>query len=395
MSTSVSKSARNFVAANLQDMPRSGIRDFFDIVSTMADVISLGVGEPVFDTPWHIREASMYALEKGATSYTSNRGLLKLRKAIAGYVQQVFGVAYDPDEEILITVGVSEALDLVLRAIIDPGDEIIYHEPCYVSYFPVIKMAHGVPVPVATRADNAFRLTADDLRPLVTDRTKAIMLNFPNNPTGASLQPDDLRDIAALAIERDLLVITDEIYGELTYDRDHISIASLPGMKERTVFLHGFSKAWAMTGYRIGYACAPAELSEAMMKIHQYTMLCAPILSQEAAVEALRTPDTDIAEMKSAYRRHRNYMYNAFQEMGLPCHQPEGAFYAFPNVAAFGMTAKDFAMKLLDEEKVAVVPGTAFGACGEGFVRCSYATGLDDIKTAMQRLDAFLQRHGR
>jgi len=395
MSSSVSKSARNFVANSLRDMPRSGIRDFFDIVSTMDDVISLGVGEPVFDTPWHIRETSMYALEKGATSYTSNRGLLKLRRAIATYVNRVFGIDYDAEEEILITVGVSEALDLILRAIVNPGDEIIYHEPCYVSYGPVIKMAHGMPVPIATSAEQDFRLSADQIRPKLSSRTKAIMLNYPNNPTGATVTPEDLRGIAELAIEHDLLIISDEIYGELSYDQDHLSIGSLPGMKERTVFLHGFSKAWAMTGFRIGYACAPAELSEAMMKIHQYTMLCAPILSQEAAIEALRIPDTDIGEMKSAYRRHRNYMYSSLQSMGLPCHEPRGAFYAFPNVQGFGMTSYEFAMKLLAEERVAIVPGTAFGECGEGYVRCSYATGLDDIKVAMQRLDAFLQRHGK
>lgn len=395
MNTSVSKSPRNYIAHTLRDLPRSGIRDFFDIVSTMSDVISLGVGEPGFDTPWHIREAAMFALEKGATSYTSNRGLLRLRAAVSRYVARAFGVEYDPQEEILITVGVSEALDLALRAIIDPGDEILYHEPCYVSYSPLIRLCHGVPVAVETRAEDQFRLTADAVRAKITPRSKALVLNFPNNPTGAALAPQDVRELAAVALEHDLLVITDEIYSELTYDGEHLSIASLPGMKERTIFLHGFSKAWAMTGFRIGYACSPPALSEAMMKVHQYSMLCAPILSQEAAAEALRTPDADIAVMKSAYRTHRNFIHSALEEMGIPCVRPAGAFYAFPSIAAFGMSGKEFALQLLKEEKVAVVPGTAFGPCGEGFIRCSYATNLDDIKTAMQRLNAFLQRHGR
>ncbi len=395
MSTSVSRSPRNFIAGALHELPRSGIRDFFDIVSSMSDVISLGVGEPGFDTPWHIREAAVFALEKGATGYTSNRGLLKLRGAISQYVARTFGLAYDPKEEILVTVGVSEALDLALRAIIDPGDEILYHEPCYVSYGPLIRLCHGVPVAIPTGADQSFRLTADAVRARLTPRSKALILNFPNNPTGAALSPQDLRDLAALAVEHDLLVITDEIYAELSYDDEPLSIASLPGMKERTIFLHGFSKAWAMTGFRIGYACSPPELSEAMMKVHQYTMLCAPILSQEAAVEALRTPESDIATMKSAYRTHRNFIHSALEEMGIPCCRPAGAFYAFPSIAGFGMGAKDFAVQLLQEERVAVVPGTAFGPSGEGFIRCSYATALDDIKTAMQRLNAFLQRHGR
>ena len=337
----------------------------------------------------------MYALTKGATSYTANRGLLKLRREIAAYVTRTFGTQYNPEEEILITVGVSEALDLALRAIVDPGDEIIYHEPCYVSYAPIIKMVHGVPIPVTTYAHQDFQLTSDQLRPHLTDRTKAIVLNYPNNPTGATFAPDHVRGIAELAIEHDLLVITDEIYAELSYDQEHLSISSLPGMKERTILLHGFSKTWAMTGYRIGYACAPAELSEAMMKIHQYTMLCAPILSQEAAVEALRMPDTDIREMKSACQRHRNYMYKSLRNMGIPCHKPVGAFYAFPDIRGFGMPAKDFALRLLNEERVAVVPGTAFGESGEGHIRCCYATGLDDIKVAMERMDAFLQRHGK
>lgn len=379
------------IAAHVRDIPRSGIRDFFDIVSTMKDVISLGIGEPDFDTPWHIREAAVDALERGSTSYTSNMGLLSLRQAIARYVEQVFGARYDAEKEVLITVGVSEALDIALRAIIEPGDEILYHEPCYVSYAPVVIFAHGKPVAVETRAEDGFRLTRAQLEAKVTPRTKALMLNFPNNPTGAVLEPEDVREIAAFAVDHDLLVITDEIYAELTYDRPHVSIASMPGMRERTIFLHGFSKGWAMTGFRLGYACGPAELIEAMMKIHQYTMLCASVISQEAAVEALDNPGTDVEEMRDEYRRRRNFLHRSFQEMGLPCHQPRGAFYAFPSIAHLGLTSKEFALRFLDQEKVAVVPGTAFGACGEGFVRCAYATGMEDLQEAMRRLDRFIR----
>ena len=387
-----SKSLRSRIAPHVRDIPRSGIRDFFDIVSTMKDVISLGIGEPDFDTPWHIREAAIHSLEQGITNYTSNLGLLSLRKALSGYVDRTFGVKYDAASEILITVGVSEALDLAVRALLVPGDEVLYHEPCYVSYAPVIVFAHGVPVVVETRAENSFRLTRADLEAKVTPRTKLLMLNYPNNPTGAALHPEDVRDIADFVVQHDLIVITDEIYAELTYDGKHTSIASLPGMKERTIFLHGFSKAWAMTGFRLGYACAPAELTEAMMKIHQYTMLCAPITAQEAAVEALAEPEEDIAEMRSEYQRRRNFLHNSFNEMGLPCFKPAGAFYAFPSVGHLGLSAKEFALKFLDEEKVAMVPGTAFGRCGEGFVRAAYATGMDDLKEAMVRLERFIKR---
>ncbi len=387
-----SKSLRSRIAPHVRDIPRSGIRDFFDIVSTMKDVISLGIGEPDFDTPWHIREAAIHSLEQGITNYTSNLGLMSLRKALSGYVDRTFGVNYDAASEILITVGVSEALDLAVRALLVPGDEVLYHEPCYVSYAPVIVFAHGVPVVVETRAENSFRLTRADLEAKVTPRTKLLMLNYPNNPTGAALHPEDVRDIADFVVQHDLIVITDEIYAELTYDGKHTSIASLPGMKERTIFLHGFSKAWAMTGFRLGYACAPAELTEAMMKIHQYTMLCAPITAQEAAVEALTEPEEDIAEMRSEYQRRRNFLHNSFNEMGLPCFKPAGAFYAFPSVGHLGLSAKEFALKFLDEEKVAMVPGTAFGRCGEGFVRAAYATGMDDLKEAMVRLERFIKR---
>jgi aminotransferase len=374
----------------VRDIPRSGIRDFFDIVTTMKDVISLGIGEPDFDTPWHVRESTVFALERGATHYTSNLGYLELRRALSRYVQKAFGCEYNPEDEVLVTVGVSEALDLALRALLNPGDEVLYHEPCYVSYRATILFAHGVPLAVETRAENGFRLTRAMLEAKVTPRTKVLMLNFPNNPTGAVMSRSDLEEIAAFARERDLIVITDEIYGELTYDAPHQSIVSLPGLRERTIFLHGFSKAWAMTGFRLGYACGPAELIEAMMKIHQYTMLCASSLSQKAALEALARPETDVAEMVNEYRRRRNFIAAAFADMGLECHRPLGAFYAFPSVAKFGLPAKEFALKLLHEEKVAVVPGTAFGSCGEGFVRCAYATSLDNIKEAMARLRRFI-----
>jgi len=374
----------------VRDIPRSGIRDFFDIVSTMKDVISLGIGEPDFDTPWHVRESTMFALERGVTHYTSNYGYLELRQALAKYVGKKFGAEYNPDNEILVTVGVSEALDLALRALISPGDEVLYHEPCYVSYRATILFAHGVPVAVETKPANGFRLTRAMLEAKITPKTKVLMLNFPNNPTGAIMSRQDLEDIASFARERDLIVITDEIYGELTYDAPHTSIVSLPGLRDRTIFLHGFSKAWAMTGFRLGYACGPAELIEAMMKIHQYTMLCASSLGQKAAIEALARPDSDVGEMVDEYRRRRNFIAASFADMGIECHRPLGAFYAFPSVAKFGLKSKDFALKLLNEEKVAVVPGTAFGECGEGFVRCAYATNMDNLKEAMVRLKRFI-----
>jgi len=381
---------RNRINTVVRDIPRSGIRDFFDIVSTMKDVISLGIGEPDFDTPWHVRESTVFALERGATHYTSNLGYLELRKALSKYVRKNFGAEYNPDNEILVTVGVSEALDLALRALINPGDEVLYHEPCYVSYRATILFAGGKPLAVETNAQNGFRLTRTMLETKCTPRTKVLMLNFPNNPTGAIMSRDDLAAIAAFAVEKDLIVITDEIYAELTYDAPHTSIVSIPGLRDRTIFLHGFSKAWAMTGYRLGYACGPAELIEAMMKVHQYTMLCASSLAQKAAIEALTRPEIDVGEMVAEYRRRRNFIASAFTEMGLECHRPLGAFYAFPSVARFGMPAKEFALKFLAEEKVAVVPGTAFGECGEGFVRCAYATSLDNIKEAMVRLKRFL-----
>jgi len=387
-----SRSPRDFIARHVLDIPRSGIRDFFDIVSTRDDIISLSIGEPDFDTPWHVRESTVFSLERGATHYTSNMGLLELRKALADYVRKSFNVSYDGEKEILITVGVSQALDIALRAIINPGDEVLYHEPCYVSYRADVIFAHGTPIAVETRQEDDFRLTRKMLEEKVTPKTKVLMLNFPNNPTGATMSEEDVKDIAEFAKEHDLLVITDEIYAEMTHSGKHVSIASIPGMRDRTIFLHGFSKAWAMTGFRLGYAAAPVELTEAMMKVHQYTMLCAPTPSQKAAVEALANPEFDIGEMTTEYRKRRNFLVTSFKDMGLPCSNPGGAFYAFPCIREFGLSSKDFALKFLEEEAVAVVPGTAFGACGEGFVRCAYATSLEDLKEAMERLSRFIGR---
>ena len=385
-------SLRDRTNATVRNIPRSGIRDFFDIVSTMKDVISLGIGEPDFDTPWHVLESTMFALERGATHYTSNYGYLELRKALASYVGKKFGAEYNPENEILVTVGVSEALDLAMRALINPGDEVLYHEPCYVSYRATILLAHGAPVAVETKPENGFRLTRGILEARVTPKTKVLMLNFPNNPTGAIMGDQDLEEIAAFACERDLIVVTDEIYGELTYDSPHTSIVSLPGMRDRTLFLHGFSKAWAMTGFRLGYAAGPADLIEAMMKIHQYTMLCASSMGQKAAIEALARPEADVSAMVDEYRRRRNFIVAAFKEMGIECHRPLGAFYAFPSVATFKLSSKEFALALLQEEKVALVPGTAFGACGEGFVRCAYATSMENLKEAMRRIQRFIEK---
>lgn len=387
------------IARHVRSIPRSGIRDFFELVQGRDDVISLGVGEPDFAAPWHIREAAIYSLEKGHTSYTSNLGLLALREAIADYVSGQFAVDYDPATEVLVTVGVSEALDLVCRALLDPGDEAIYHEPCYVSYSPSIALAHGVAVPVRTKVDDAFVLRADDVAAAVTDRTRLLLINFPTNPTGAVEPPEELEKIARLAVERDLIVVTDEIYSELLYEGQggmdrgkHLSIASLPGMKERTVLLHGFSKAFAMTGFRLGYSCAPPVLTEAMMKIHQYSMLCAPIMSQNAAIEALQHGADEMEKMRRAYARRRNLLLSRFEAMGLPCFSPGGAFYAFPDIRRFGLSSRDFAFRLLEEENVAVVPGNAFGEAGEGCVRACYATSYEQLEIAMDRMAAFVKR---
>lgn len=389
---STSFQAEKIIAANVRNIPRSGIRDFFDIVQGMKDVISLGVGEPDFVTPWHIREAAIYALERGRTSYTSNLGLPKLRAAIAASLEKHFKVSYDPARQVLIAVGVSEAMDLAFRAIINPGDEIIYHEPCYVSYSPSIAMAHGVPVAVSCNAANGFAVTAAAIEKVITPRSKALVLNFPTNPTGGTMTRAELEKIAAVVQRHNLLVITDEIYSELTFEGEHVSIASLPGMLDRTVFLHGFSKAYAMTGFRIGYACGPVEIVEAMMRIHQYSMLCASIISQEAAIEAIEHGEPDTIEMREQYRLRRNFIVNALNDMGLQCHLPRGSFYAFPCIQSTGVSSKDFALRLLQEEKVACVPGGAFGPSGEGYLRCCFATSLDRIQEAMERMDRFVKR---
>lgn len=385
------------LADHVRNLPRSGIREFFELVLAAENVISLGVGEPDFVTPWHIREAAIKSLERGQTSYTSNLGLLDLRKSISKYVEKQFRVSYEPTKEILVTVGVSEALDLAFRALLNPGEEVIYHEPCYVSYNPSIAMAYGVPVAVETKAENDFALLASQVEAAIKPRTKIIMLNFPTNPTGAIMERRELEKIAALAIKHDLIIFTDEIYTELMYDgqENWCSIAMLPGMQERTILFHGFSKAFAMTGFRLGYACAPQELIEAMMKVHQYSMLCAPITSQIAGIEALEAGAPSVEEMRREYLRRRNMVVKRLNEMGLSCFKPGGAFYVFPDIRSTGMSSREFATKLLQEESVAVVPGTAFGKCGEGFVRCCYAADPKMLETAMERMASFVARHAR
>ena len=386
-----SKSPRKRVAEHISSLPKSGIRDFFELVNTMEDVISLGIGEPDFITPWRIRENAVYSLEKGYTSYTSNLGLLSLRKEICKYLKSDFGLSYAPEKECIVTVGVSEALDLAIRAIINPGDEVVYNEPCYVSYPCEIKMAHGIPVPVKTKEEHQFAIFPNDLRKAITPKTKLLMLNFPCNPTGAVLDEKTAAEIAEIAVENDLLVITDEIYSELSYEKHAPSIASYPGMKERTLFLHGFSKAFAMTGFRIGYACGPADLIDAMMKIHQYSMLCAPITAQKAAEEALKHGKKDMAKMREEYRERRNVIVKKLNEAGLKCLMPKGAFYVFPNITSTGLTSMEFATRLLREQKVAVVPGTAFGPSGEGYVRAAYAASMENIIEATEKISAFVK----
>ena len=382
------------IARQVAAIPRSGIRDFFELVQGREGIISLGVGEPDFVTPWHIREAAIYSLEKGQTSYTSNLGLLSLRRAISEYVGDFFEVDYDPVSEVLVTVGVSEAIDLALRALLNPGEEVIYHEPCYVSYSPSIVMAYGSAVAVETTKEDGFSLKPEALAAAITPNTRVVMLNFPTNPTGATASREDLEGIAKLCVEHDLMVLSDEIYSELRYDADdaHVSIASLPGMRERTVLLHGFSKAFAMTGFRLGYACAPQPVIEAMMKIHQYSMLCAPITSQVAAVEALQSGQGAVQKMRESYHQRRDFLVKRLNAMGLDCHTPGGAFYVFPDIRKTGLSSQDFAMRLLEEEGVAAVPGTAFGPSGEGFLRCCYATAFDDLRKAMDKMEAFVGR---
>jgi aminotransferase len=382
-----------YLADRVLEIPRSGIRDFFEVVQTMTDVISLGIGEPDYVTPWRIREAAIFAMEKGKTGYTSNLGTPKLRQAVAKYLGRRCGIDYDPNNEILISVGVSEALDLALRALLNPGDEVIYHEPSYVSYNPSVLLCNGKPVSVQTSAENEFRVLAEDIERAVTPRSKALLLSFPTNPTGGTLRAADLQPIADVCRRHDLIVLSDEIYSELSYDgAEHVSIASFPGMKERTVLLNGCSKSFAMTGFRVGYACAPAPIIEAMMKIHQYAIMCASNMSQEAAIEALENCQKEVESMRNDYERRRNFVVSRLNEIGLPCHVPKGAFYAFPNITPTGLKSKEFSLQLLKSKKVAVVPGSAFGNSGEGYVRCCFATGMDKLKEAMDRIEKFVSQ---
>ena len=370
----------------------SGIRKFFDIVHEMKDAISLGVGEPDFDTPWHIRDEGIYSLEKGKTIYTSNSGLIQLRQEISKYLERKYNVSYDPNTEMLITVGGSEGIDVGLRAMLNPGDEVLIPQPSYVSYEPCTVIAGGKPVIIELKAENEFRLTEQELRDAITDKTRVLILPFPNNPTGAIMEESDLVAIAKVCVEKDIFVMSDEIYAELTYKGKHVSIASLPGMKERTILINGFSKAYAMTGWRLGYACGPKEVISQMTKVHQFCIMCAPTTSQYAAIEAIKNGDEDIAKMRDAYDQRRRFLLDAFKKMGLECFEPYGAFYVFPCVKEFGMTSDEFATRFLEEEKVAAVPGTAFGDCGEGFLRISYAYSLDHLKIAMERLARFVEK---
>jgi aminotransferase len=380
-----------YIAKHVVNLPKSGIRDFFEVVAKMKDVISLGIGEPDFDTPWHIREAGIYALEKGKTHYTSNLGLIELRRAISRYVEKNFSVSYRPEDEILVTVGVSEAIDIATRALINPGEKVMFHQPCYVSYHPSITLALGEAVPVPTFAKDNFALTAEALRAAWRPGCKLLMLNLPCNPTGGTCSRAQIEAIAKFAVEKDLLVLSDEIYSELTFEGKHVSIASLPHMKERTIFLHGFSKAFAMTGWRIGYACGPATLIEAMMKVHQYSMMCASIISQEGAIEALVRGEDSVKKMREQYHRRRDFIVRRFNEIGLKCHLPRGSFYAFPDVSGTGLNEKDFAVGLLQTEKVAMVPGTAFGANGAGFCRACFATSYEQLIEASERIERHVQ----
>ena len=383
---------RNPLSETIVNIKPSGIRKFFDIVSEMKDAISLGVGEPDFDTPWHVRDEGIYSLEKGRTFYTSNAGLMELKEEISNYLNRRIGVDYSPKNEIIVTVGGSEGIDIAMRAMLDPGDEVLIPQPSYVSYEPCCLLAGGKPVIIELKAENEFRLTKQELLDAITDKTKILVLPFPNNPTGAIMEKEDLEAIAEVIIEKDIFVLTDEIYSELSYKGDHVSITSLPGMKERTILINGFSKAYAMTGWRLGYACGPKNIIEQMLKIHQFAIMCAPTTSQYAAVEAMRNGDEDVAKMREAYNQRRRYLMHAFREMGLECFEPFGAFYVFPCIKEFGMTSDEFATRFLQEEKVAVVPGTAFGDCGEGLLRISYAYSLDNLKVALERMARFVDR---
>lgn len=383
---------RDPLSKQIKEIKPSGIRKFFDIVSEMTDAISLGVGEPDFDTPWHIRDEGIYSLEKGRTFYTSNAGLKELKVEICNYLKRSQNLDYDFNNEVIVTVGGSEAIDIGLRAMLDPGDEVLIPQPSYVSYEPCAILAGGVPVIIDLKNENEFRLTARELEEAITEKTKVLILPFPNNPTGAIMEKKDLEAIAEVIIKHDLFVISDEIYAELTYKGEHVSIATLPGMQERTILINGFSKAYAMTGWRLGYACGPANIIEQMLKIHQFAIMCAPTTSQYAAVDALKNGDDDVREMREAYNQRRRYLMHAFKEMGLPCFEPYGAFYVFPCIQEFGMTSDEFASRFLEEEKVAVVPGTAFGDSGEGFLRISYAYSLEDLKVSIGRLGDFVAK---
>ncbi len=384
---------RNPLSKVVVDIQPSGIRKFFDIVSEMKDAISLGVGEPDFDTPWHIREEGIYSLEKGRTFYTSNAGLKELKIEICNYLKRKHGLHYDPDDETIVTIGGSEAIDISLRAMLDPGDEVLIPQPSYVSYLPCVTLAGGKPVVIELKAENQFRLTKEELLNAITDKTKVLIMPFPNNPTGAIMEYEDLIDIVKIVEEKDIFVISDEIYSELTYGKKHVSIAEFPGMKERTILINGFSKSYAMTGWRLGYAAGPKGIIEQMVKIHQFAIMCAPTTSQYAAIEALRNGDPDVEMMRDAYDQRRRYLVHAFREMGLECFEPYVAFYVFPCISNLGMTSDEFATTLLKEEKVAVVPGTAFGDCGEGYLRVSYAYSIENLKIAIERIERFVKKH--
>lgn len=383
---------RNFLSDRVAALEPSGIRKFFDIVSEMPDAISLGVGEPDFDTPWRVREAGITSLEKGKTFYTSNAGLKELRYEISRYLERKYQMVYHPDHEILVTVGGSEGIDAAMRSILNPGDEVIVAQPCFVSYLPCIIMADGKPVIVNLREEDKFKLKREQLEEKLTDKTKAVFISYPNNPAGAVMTREDLEPIAEFVQEHDLIVISDEIYSELTYGRDHVSIGSLPGMKDRTLIINGFSKAFAMTGWRLGYVAGPRVIMEQMTKVHQFCIMAAPTTSQYAAIEAMRSCDDEVEEMRNAYNQRRRYLVHAFKEMGLECFEPEGAFYIFPSIKKFGMSSEEFATKLLNEEKIAIVPGSAFGECGEGYLRVSYAYSIEELKEALGRLERFIKR---
>lgn len=383
---------RNPLSDKVMDIKPSGIRKFFDLVQEMPDAISLGVGEPDFDTPWHIREEGIFSLERGRTFYTSNAGLLELRKAISAYLKRKQRLDYDPLHEVLVTVGGSEGIDLALRAMLNPGDEVILPEPCYVSYLPCIKLADGVPVTINLKEENEFKLTPEELLGAITDKTKILILSYPNNPTGAIMTRSDLEPLVKIIKEKDIFVISDEIYAELTYQMDHCSIASFPGMRERTIVVNGFSKSFAMTGWRLGFAVGPENILKQMTKIHQFAIMAAPTTSQYAAIEAMENGDDDVELMRKSYNQRRRFLLNQFQEMGLQCFEPRGAFYMFPCIKEFGMTSEEFANRFLQEEKVAVVPGTAFGDCGEGFLRVSYAYSIEELKVALERMKRFIER---